>query len=246
MKIPIHYMITFFMFLSLGIKGNEKVVEARENIRKTLLIETELVLKEESWQKEKARIIMEQELLKSKKDAIQKEIQDLEVSIQKAKEEAQSDLDSQKELNNKHQALIVELKESVALLVATPSPLPEDGTLKQIAKSLQAQATNENLNPAVLFDDLYGFHGQWWQMGQSFQIKNGNIAIDGKEYHGAIIRLGLVYQFLLFEDQARWAYYDIAEKKWKFGREEETPKLIKIKNILQKNEPNQIVELPKK
>lgn len=239
-------MIIFFLLLSPSLKSNEKVSEARANIRKALLIETELVLKEENWQKEKNRILMDQEILKSKKEAINKEIQELEASIQKAKADAQSDLDSQKELNNKHQALVEDLRASVALLAADPSPLPNDATLKQIVKSLQTQAANENLNPALLFDELNGFHGQWWQMGQSFQIKSGNVTIDEKEFHGPIIRLGLVYQFLLFEDNARWAYYDLTDKKWKFGKAEETAKLIKIKNILQKNEPNQIVELPKK
>jgi hypothetical protein len=239
-------MLIIFLLICFNINADEKVTQTRENIRKTLLIETELVLKDESWQKEKARLLADQELLKSKKEAIQKEIQELEFSIQKTKEEAQSDFDSQKELNNKHQAVVADLKASVALLVSEPSPLPEDATLKQIAKSLQIQAANENLNPALLFDELNGFHGQWWQMGQSFQIKSGNVSIDGKEYHGEVIRLGLVYQFLLFQDHARWAYYDLIEKKWKFGKPEETIKLIKIKNILQKNEPSQLVELPKK
>lgn len=239
-------MLTFFLLLIHGVQADEKIAETRENIRKTLLIETESVLKDESWQKEKTRLLLDQEILKSKKEAIKNEIQELESSIQKAKVEAQNDLDSQKELIAKHQAVIAGLKESVALLVKEPSPLPEDATLKQIAKSLQTQATNENLNPVMLFDDLNGFHGQWWQMGQSFQIKAGNAAIENKEYHGEIIRLGLVYQFLLFQDHTRWAYYDLTEKKWKFGKPEETDKLVKIKNILQKNEPSQLVELPKK
>lgn len=246
MKNPIHYMF-FFICLAFSICfADDSVTAARENIRKTLQVETDLVLKEETWQKEKARLAQEQELLKLKSDALKKEIQELEIAIKKIKEEAQTDLDIQKDLNQKHQTVIEDLKASVATLGAETTILPDDENLKQILKSMQSQANSDNLNPSNLFDQLSDFHSQWWQMGQSFQIKVGNAAIDGKEYQGEIIRLGLIYRFLLFQDHSRWAYFDLVDKKWKFGRSEEISKLVKIKNVLQKKEPSQLVELPGK
>lgn len=236
----------FFLFLLTSLTAGDEATQARENIRKALQVETEIALKEENWQKEKARLLQEKELLKLKADELKKEIQTLEGSIKKIKDEAQLDLDVQKDLTQKHQAVVKDLKDSVAKLSDPSTPAPEDENLKQILKSLQSQSASEDLNPSVLFDQLNDFHSQWWQMGQSFQIKTGNISIENKEYHGEIIRLGLIYQFLLFQDNSRWAYFDAKEKKWKFGRVEETSKLIKIKNILQKKEPSQLVELPGK
>ena len=235
----------FFCFLLTTLSAGDEASIARENIRKALEVETEIVLKEEGQQKEKARLLEEKELLKLKAEEIKKEIQILDTSIKKIKEEAQLDLDVQKDLNEKHQTITKELKESVALL-EDHTLLPEDENLRQILKSLQSQIGGDNLNPSALFDQLNDLHSQWWQMGQSFQIKTGNITIENKEYHGEILRLGLIYQFLLFQDHSRWAYFDSAEKKWKFGRTEEIVKLVKIKNILQKKEPSQLVELPGK
>lgn len=246
MKIPIHYVCFLLLTFTFVGAGDENVATSRENIRKTLQIETETVLKEENWQKEKSRLSQEQDLLKLKAEQLKKEIQALEVTIKKIKEEAQSDLDIQKDLMAKHQTVVKDLKESVTSLNAEASILPDDENLRQILKSMLSQSTSDNLNPSALFDQLNDFHSQWWQMGQSFQIKTGNISIDNKEYHGEIIRLGLIYQFLLFQDNSRWAYFDATEKKWKFGRAEEISKLVKIKNILQKKEPSQLVELPGK
>ena len=246
MKNPLHYMFCFCFLLNSMLFSDETVSAARENIRKALQIETDLVLKDETWQKEKLRLSQEIDLLKLKTENLKKEILALEASIKKTKEEAQVDLDIQKDLNEKHQAVLKDLKESVSSLRVEPSILPDDENLKQILKSIQSQVVGDNLNPSALFDQLNELHNQWWQMGQSFQIKTGSILIDEKEYHGEIIRLGLVYRFLLFENHERWAYYDLTENKWKFGRPEEIAKLIKIKNILQKKEPSQLVELPGK
>lgn len=235
-----------FLFLLTYLSAGDEATQARENIRKALQVETEIALKEENWQKEKTRLTQEKELLKLKSDEVKKEIQALEGNIKKIKEETQVDLDLQKDLTEKHQAVIKDLKESINILSDNSVSLPEDDNLKQILKSLQSQSAGDNLNPSVVFDQLNDLHSQWWQMGQSFQIKAGSISIETKEYHGEIIRLGLVYQFLLFQDNSRWAYYDTKEKKWKFGKAEEISKLIKIKNILQKKEPIQLVELPGK
>ena len=72
MKNPIHYMFCFCFLLNSMLFGDETVSAARENIRKALQIETDLVLKDETWQKEKLRLSQENDLLKLKTENLKK------------------------------------------------------------------------------------------------------------------------------------------------------------------------------
>lgn len=225
---------------------NQSVQQSRENIRKTLQTEIDTLHKEETWSAEKDRLVREVQLLKMRLEDLKKENKELESAVVKAKEDVQSAEEDRKNIQQKHQVLLGELKKSVEILTSQASALPDDENFKQMLQNLQSSTEGESFNPVFLMNDLCDFHQQWWQMGQSFQIRQNTVLIDGKEYHGEVIRLGLVYRFLLFADQSRWAYFDAESNAWKFGSENEYSKVRKIKNILTKQEPVQVIYLPKK
>lgn len=233
----------FFVLVNCSAQDSN-LQQARENIRKALQIETDQVSKEEAWANEKARLKLELQLLNSQKDDLKKEISEVEESIQKMKKAQQISAESQRDIQSQHQIILQNLKSSVEILDSKEYQIPDDENLKQMLKSMQNAVKQPQFHSVLLFNQLIDFHQQWWQMSQSYQIRSDTVMIEGKEYHGEIIRLGLVYRFLLFTDQSRFAYFDAPTNQWKFGKEEDCKKILKIKNVLTKNEPAQIIYLP--
>lgn len=237
----------FICCASLTVFAQEvNLKQARENIRKTLEIETEQIAKEETWANEKARLLNEIQLLRQQKADLQSQNKIIEESVQKLKKAQQADVDEQKGVQAQHQDLLKNIKNSVADLNSEQVKIPNDENLRLMLKTMVHEVSQEQFNPVLVFNELIDFHQQWWQLSQSYQIRSGTVMIEDKEYYGEIIRLGLVYQFLLFADQKHFAYYDTVAQQWKFGKPEETSKIVKIKNVLSKSEPAQVIHLPSK
>lgn len=225
---------------------DKKSNSVRENIQEVLKIEIQVSKEDAQWQKEKQELLLEKKLLELQVSELKKRNEKRKELVKHQKEKLESEKKIHQSLTKKHELIFLEMQQSVVQLDEIQKETPEAkaihsmiGTLRQ---SVKGQHDEKDIT--FLFDQINDFHDQLWQMGQSYSIKESTVKIDDKAYHGDLVRMGLVYQFLIFKDRSRWAYLHSVSKKWQFGKKEELKKVITIYNILEKKEPSKLVELP--
>jgi len=238
-------------FISCGVLiSDEKLSSAnliRKNIREALKIEIQISKENAKWQREQEALLLDKKLLELQLKKLIK----LNAKHKKLAEDQKNKLEVENKvyqsLLQKHQIIFNEIQKSVSQLDEVKNQTPGEkeihsmvGTLKQ-----SVNGKHEDKDISFLFDQLNDFHGQLWQMGQSTSIKEATISISTKQYHGDLIRLGLVYQFLIFKDRSRWAYLHAKSKTWKFGKKDDLHKVITLYKVLAKKEPLKIIQLPK-